>query len=406
MGRFTDLLKTMRPSTGKRITDRGSVVNIADVAERVDGALDVFGQMQTAEYTPIVSQKPLPGITFLRDLLVGGDSEFSVVAGEIRINGGLGLRSLYTKNYGLYLPGLLGLAGLRVRMETPETGTYRYGYGNGSGNRVGLESVNGAWTSFVESAGTRWYSKPRSQWLDPLDGTGPSGIIADMNGATFRIILGWYGGLSILFSIVVPDRESGDRLVIFDSSGSRPSGVTLSQPDLPIFAEADGGVMYVGGRQYGVFGRFRPQYRISSNRAVTKTVGATLTPIVSMRIKSETRWNSVPVSLDGETVISTANVEYIFIVGGTLTGASFGPIAGISSDETALEVDSSATAITGGYRAPGGIAIGGAGNRAGNPASALPDINVPVGTVVTLAAVSLDGTSGDVTGIMRMKELW
>lgn len=405
--RFTEYLNNLLPRTGRLITERGTTVNEADVMGKLGSTIDILGQMNTAEYTPIVGQKPLPGLSFLRDELVGGDAEFSIVNGEIRIDGGPGLRSLYTKDYGLYLPGLLGLGGLRARMETPETTTIRYGYGNGLGERVYLECVNGEWTTNILSGGVKWYSKPRSEWLDPLDGTGPSRITADPNGKVFRIILGWYGDISILFSMIITDREGGDRLVVFDSSGPRVGGVTLQQPDLPIFCEVEGGSAYVGGRQYGVFGRFRPQFRVSSNRAVVKTVSNTLTPIVSMRIKSEQRWASVPVSLDGETIISTGNVEYIFVIGGVLTGASFADIEGIDPDETALEVDSSATAITGGYRAPGGLAVGGTGNRAGNPASALPDINVPVGTVVTLAAVTLapDATA-DVTGIMRMRELW
>lgn len=377
-----------------------------DLSRKLESSIDIFGQLGTTEYTPIVGQKPLPGLSLLRDKKVGGDADFSVVGGEIKIDGSLGLRSLYTKDYGLYIPGLLGLAGLRVRSETPQIGTVRKGYGNAQGERVGMESIDGAWKTFIESEGVRWYEKPRSEWLDPLDGTGPSGLDAgNLNGATFRIVLGWYGDLSILFTTILPDREKGDRLVVFDSSGTRDDGVTLAQPDLPIFAEAEGCTIYVGGRQYGVLGRFRPQFRIASSRAITKSIGTTLTPIVSMRVKDEQRWQSVPVSLAGETVLSQVNAEYVLIVGGTLTGAQFASIDGISPDETALEVDSSATAVTGGYRAPGGVVAGGTGNNFGETETALPNINIPSGEVVTLAAVSLGGT-GDITGVLRMRELW
>jgi hypothetical protein len=392
-------------SSAKEGERRVKVAIDPELARKIDLSIDVFGQTNTAEYTPIVGQKPLPGLSFLRDKLVGGDAQFSVVGGEIKIDGALGLRSLYTKDYGLYIPGLLGLAGVRARMATPTVGTYRYGYGNGDGNRVGLEVVNGVYRTFIESGGVRWYQKERSEWLDPLDGTGPSGINADLNGATLRIVLGWYGGISILFSVIIADRINGDKKIIFDSSGSRVGAVTLEQPDLPIFAEASGGSLYVGGRQYGVYGRYRPQFRVTSNRAVTKTVGVTLIPLVSMRVKSDTKWLSVPVSIDGESVLSNVATEYAFIIGGTLTGAVFGNISGIDPNETALEVDTAATAISGGYRAAGGLVTGSVGNRAGAPASALPDITVPAGTVVTLAAVALSG-SGDVTAIMRMRELF
>lgn len=405
MGRFADLLATMRPASGKKITNRGTIVNVADVAERLDNSIDRFGQITTSEYTPIISQKPLPGLSFLRDNLVPDDGGITISGGEIRIDGSAAIHTIYTKDYGLYLPGLLGLAGLRARIPTPTAGTYRFGYGNDAGNRVGLENIDGVWKTFVESAGVRWYEQSRSNWLDPMDGTGDSGVTFDEKSVTLRIIVGWYGGLSMLFTAIVSDREGRDKLVIFDSTGSRDGGVTLEQPDLPIFAEASGGVMLVGGRQYGVFGRFDPQYRISSNRAVTKAISSTVIPIVSMRIKNATQWKSVPVSLDGETALSTVDAEYIFVIGGTLTGATFGPLDGIDASETALEMDSAATAISGGYRAPGGIVSGSSGNRSGNPASALPNINIPVGTVVTLAAKSL-AADGSFTGIMRMRELW
>jgi hypothetical protein len=399
-----DLIKDIFTSSTQGLR-RVKVEIDPELSRKLNLSIDVFGQLNTAEYTPLVGQKPLPGLSFLRDKLVGGDAQFTVVGGEIRIDGGPGLRSLYTKDYGLYIPGLLGLAGVRARIATPNTGTYRYGYGNGDGNRVGIEVINGEYKTFIESGGVRWYSKPRSEWLDPLDGTGPSGINADINGATLRIILGWYGGISILFSVIIPDRINGDKKIVFDSSGARLGAVTLEQPDLPIFAEASGGVLYVGGRQYGVYGRFRPQFRVTTNRAVTKTVGLTVVPIVSMRVKAETKWLSVPVSLGGESVVSTVATEYFFIIGGTLTGATFGAIPGIDVNETSLEVDTAATAITGGYRAASGLVTGSTGNRAGNPASSLPDVTIPSGTVVTLAAVALAG-SGDVTAIMRIRELF
>lgn len=386
-----------------------------EVDPKLTAAIDIFGQMNTAEYTPIVSQKPLPGLSFLRDEKVGGDAEFSVIGGEIRIDGGLGLRSLYTKDYGLYLPGLLGLAGLRARMATPTSGTYRFGYGNGSGNRVYLENVNGSWTTNVQSDGTKWYSKARSEWLDPLDGTGPSGINASLNGTALRIILGWYGGISILFTVLIADRINGDKLVVIDSTGERPDGVTLAQPDLPIFAEANGGVMYVGGRQYGVFGRYRPRPRITSNRKVIKAIpDENLTPIISMRPKSESRWLSVPILLDNETVTCTKNCEYIVIIGGTLENngvavpdSDWVNLDGIDANETALLQNTTATDVIGGYRAPGDTIVAGQGNRPGRSRSEITQVNIPAGTAVTIA-IQLDPgeTSGTASAIMRMREFF
>ena len=406
MGKFLNALKQLNPRTGRLITSRGTTVNEADLVERVGAGFNTFDQLKTVEYTPIIERSPRPGFSVLRDRTVPAGETIDLVNGELVVDGSLQKVGLYTRKRGRYLSGLIGLPGLRVRLGTPNTGRYEYGYGDEFGNRFGLEWDQGELYTFVESAGDRYYRKHRSEWLDPLDGTGPSGVDADLNGLTLRLPFGWYGGLSIEFTVAVPDRENGDSLVTIDRSnaGNLAEGVTIEEPNLPIFAEADGGVIYIGGRQYGVYGRYRPEFRTTATRNVEKTgVGEEFEPIVSLRVKDAIAFRGVPVIVGGAGVLSTENIEWALFVDAELTGANFGPVPDVPATETALEQDSDATAFTGGYRVYSDNAVGGQGNRSGEDGADFPDFNIPSDGKITLAARALSGTT-TVNGVLRVLE--
>lgn len=395
--------KNQRTTSGANFFTRSDrIVNTAE-------AYNIFNQLQTAEYTPIFNRQPEPGFSGLRDR-IAGPGTVATVAGETRLTATGGTAGIYTRDYGRYVPGLVGLPGLRTRLESNAGVIYRYGYGDDNGNRMGLEYRvdSDAWFSFVESGGVRWYEQPRANWIDPLDGTGPSGVNANLNGATLRLPFGWYGGLSCLFEISVSDRFGGDRTMLADSSGGRTGGVLVEQPNLPIFIEAtDGGVIYRGGAHYGVYGRYRPQYRITSTPVQTTTgLGATLRPIVSLRVKNALRWRGVPVILTGESVIADNDSRYVIIIDGTLDSANFGPLDGIDPDETAVEINTDATTVTGGYRTATSIVAAGAGNASGASRIDPPDLPIPAGAVVTLAVAAFSGTSTTARGVLRVREEW
>jgi len=399
---------TRHARTGWEINSRGQVVNTTDILERVNASLNTFDQLKTVEYTPIIERSPRPGFSVLRDRTVPAGETIDLVNGELVVDGSLQKVGLYTRKRGRYLSGLIGLPGLRVRLGTPNTGHYEYGYGDEFGNRFGLEWDEGELYTFVESAGDRYYRKHRSEWLDPLDGTGPSGVDADLNGLTLRLPFGWYGGLSVEYTVAVPDRASGDRLVTIDRSnaGKLAEGVTIEEPDLPIFAEADGGIIYIGGRQYGVYGRYRPEFRTTATRNVQKTdVGTEFEPIVSLRVKDEIAFRGVPVIIGGAGVLSTENIEWALFVDAELTGENvdFEAIPDVPQSETALEQNTTATGFTGGYRVYSDNAAGGQGNQSGEEDADFPDFNIPSDGKITLAARALSGTT-TVNGVLRVLE--
>lgn len=373
--------------------------------------IDIFNQVKTVEYTPIIENKPGTGYSFLRDK-ISDPTKLNLVEGELELDGTDQLRACYTRKYGRYLPGLVAQAGIRARMLNPNVGTYRFGYGNGLGNRVGMEVIDGQYRTYVESGGVRWYSANRSQWLDRLDGEGPSGLnVPDLNGTTLRMKFGHYGGLSILFYLAIGRRIGGDIEVLIDSSGPKANGITLEQPDLPIFAETNS-KLYIGGRQFGIFGRYRPQFRVTSSGRVTKNnVGTTFVPVVSFRIKADPRWQSVAAELVAARATSTANGQYRVIIDGTLTAGGsplvsgdWGNVPGVDPNETAVEMNTTATTISGGYKIEDGLVTGGVGNQQGTPGSDLADINLPRNTVVTLAVAADSGTTSTFRTILKVKE--
>jgi len=69
-------------------------------------------------------------------------------------------------------------------------------------------------------------------------------------------------------------------------------------------------------------------------------------PAISVRRKTGYLGN--PINVSSFNVLPDANVLYQLRVNSTLTGASFGPIPDTVQSETALEVDNSASSMTGG----------------------------------------------------------
>lgn len=378
------------------------------LSNKLDSTVDVFNQIQTAEYTPLLELRPLPTISKKRNTIVPEGGAVDIQNGEIVIDGSLEKTALYSRKRGRYLPGIIGLAGIGVRVPDDSTGHYEFGYGDTEGNRFGLEIDNGDWYTFIESAGNRYYRKHRSEWKDPLDGTGKSGINLDpKKGFVLRMPFGWYGYLSMKFTIALAgDRE--DNIIEIDNSGHNNEGVSIVQPDLPIFAEAIGGSLHVGGRQYGVFGRYNPEFRITSPEVATKTVGDTYEPVKSFRFKNATdvKWRAVPVYLDSVSIITDGNVEYAVYTDVDLTGATFTDIASVDPQETALQVDSSATSYTGGIKLYSDIVdVSGRGSAQNGEDNPLSNILIPAGSIVTLVARALSGTA-TVNTILRLREEW
>lgn len=250
----------------------------------------------------------------------------------------------------IYLTGIIGAQKTNVRSRIgyfdTVNGLYFQMDGTTGGPDLGLSVVVRTNTSgsVVNNVVTQ------ANWnLDKLDGTGSSGITLDPSKMlAFVIDFAWLGAGGARFGFLFNDRivycHRYDAANVFavpfigepnlplrweiTNTGATASSTTMLQTCGAVFSEgagAPGGIVVSAGT--GVAGR-------SISGAV---------PIVSVRLRaSAIRGFLVPIGFDS---ITTSNASYIthVVVGGTLTGASFNPTTGPST-----EFDIAASAITGG----------------------------------------------------------
>lgn len=258
----------------------------------------------------------------------------------------------------------------------------------------------------------------QSSWNgDKLDGTGPSGLTLDIaEGNISEILYTWYGYGDILFQVVVNDSFNQQRIVTVHTF--RPSDETsFADPNLPIRERVQNGAaggnfqIFVSGRQYSILGAYNPNRRITCqfNLGVA-SVGTTVTPLISFRRKADFpvagRTNSVSATVNGADLLSSASSLYQLIIGGTLSNTTFVTPTGIPANETGLEVNTTATTITGGIIVYEGLVESGSVPFGSNltPSNELA-LDLPTGKTITLAMRTITGTA-TVSSVLRMAEDW
>ena len=107
-------------------------------------------------------------------------------------------------------------------------------------------------------------------------------------------------------------------------------------------------------------------------------------------------------------MFADANLYWQLRVNGSLTGASWGTPADTTATETCMEVDTSATAISGGdIINPGGIVGASSKNSADIGAQSALGVDVPENYPVTLCVRRISGTNATVEGcVLRWREEW
>lgn len=401
---------------GQALDGPGAIRNWVDLVRRLDTAVDPFGSVRVSEYQPIFSIQPI-NISVINDrTFTSGSAAVTLDGREYKLStpGGETCR-LETGQRGRYQPGLIGVPGIGARRTTAPTGTtvYRIGYFDADDGFGIKEDANGLHT-FVRRGGSEVHSTPQSQWLDPLDGTGPSGRTFDFtDGNIFRLPFLWYGYGGIELGIVMSSntddnsvRTRPDEPITIDRYA--PSGsLSINTPNLPITAEIEGdsaGELFVGGRQYGVFGSINFRRRLTGELRTGQSVSTTLLPLVSARVRQTDPFTSIPIQVEGVSLFTDASLDWVIILGGTLTDASWA-ISQFSGGDTSVEYDTSATAISGGEIIAGPAFVrGGGGSNIGSESDNIPSQDVPVGEPVTLAAKTHSGTA-TVRSALRVAEL-
>lgn len=421
MGRFANMLTRMNPINGYIIDSRGNRVNRGDFIKRMNSIMDPFGALRVTNYEPVFSSRPIAVSKIYDRVFTTGESDITVVEGEYKLtNPGGETCRLETAQRGRYQSGIVGVPGVGARRTTAPSGTTTYyiGYFDGDNGFGFKEDVNGLAT-FVRRAGEEIYSNPRSEWLDPLDGTGPSGkTINLLDGKIIRLPFLWYGYGSLTMAIVAPsdNLEADDEVIAVDRF--RPTEqVSIVNANLPITVEITGdspGEMYVGGRQYGVFGTLDLRRKLTGEKRDGASVGDTLVPLISARVRPTDPWVTVPIQMEGFGNITDGPLDLVIILGADLTNGGDAltdddwAISQYSEGDTSVEFNTTADAYTGGELLGGPYFVtttGSGGNATGSAEVSIPSQDIPIGEPVSIMARSRDGTTVTTDNALRMAEL-
>ncbi|WP_175617412.1 MULTISPECIES: hypothetical protein [Paenibacillus] len=385
-----------------------------------------FSELRTSEKTPIIELTSVYGLSNLRDVVatlgsatVGNtNTEFQLTTtasgGDIAI--------LQSSERGRYESGLAAEAGIGIRLPVAPTGSQvvRWGaFDDQNGLFFGQSVANGIFVAIRRASVDTVI--PQTSWnADKLDGTGPSGITLNLSeGNIFQMVFTWYGYGVIEFRVVLPNATTLAQEVITVHRFS-PSGQTsLADPNLPLRAEIfNNGTaaelnLFVGGRQYSILGKYNPVFRVTSERR-TVTASGTLTPVLSFQRKEifppgSSRANSVSVKLEAIDLVTSEDIYYQLILGGTIDGAftNFPTVTtNIPSSETALLVNNTLTTISGGQVLLQGLAAGAGGMARISASASLLDFQLPDNEFVSLAVANLSGATNSVTATFSLTEEW
>jgi hypothetical protein len=193
---------------------------------------------------------------------------------------------------------------------------------------------------------------------------------------------------------------------------SATATTNIIDPNQPIRAKIENGAtatahtLYVAGRQYSILGAYNPNTR---NTGQYRTLQASITsaafvPLITFRRKAA--YESTSVKVRHFTIITDQALIVQVRVNGSLTGASYITPTSYTAQETAVEADISATAITGGDVIDDDLMSGGGANKSGDART--------VGTIgfdfinqhpVTLCARAVS-TTATVTSHLSVLEEW
>ena len=208
----------------------------------------------------------------------------------------------------------------------------------------------------------------------------------------------------------IEDGETGDVVDVhrleFSNTQLMPS--TLN-PHLPISISAlntgNDSVLSIGVHSAGAFTEGRSIERgIINASGTTGTAGVIITPVISYRVKEifQNRENQVLVELLRASANNQSNqgVEFILFANGVLTGASF---ADYDTDTSVVEIDTAATAITGGFQVANGFVPA----LLSDVFDITPfDLELTAGDVVTIAARKISGGADTVDVNMIWREVF
>lgn len=379
-----------------------------------------FDELVVANRTPLIELNSSYGVSAIRDVTLetGSASIAGESSGEIKISTGTtgaSLALLESAELGRYIPGFGAEFGIGVRIPTLPTGNQNVFWGAATVERNdGIYFGVDATGPYVAVLRNSVETKIRQdEWnIDKLDGTGASGVTLDLTeGTIFQVDFTWYGYGNISWGIITP--VAGKQTLVRCHQFKPNEQTSVESPNLNLFVYAgNGGTetnidVYVGGRQYAIVGRYLPKYRYSGESRGTNaskvSTSTTRIPLVTFRAKTAFRDRSIRLQ-KFSAIVSSEPVIIEFVLNGSLTGASYSTPTNHTAAETALEVDTSATAISGGVTIWGDLIDAGRANR--NLASEeLLEFDIPQDQPITMCARTTSGT-GSIIAYFQMREEW
>ena len=271
-----------------------------------------------------------------------------------------------------YIPGRASLISFAIRLETPVVGVRRrfgvYDENNGTffeddGGTYAVVLRSKASGSVVETRVTR------DNWNgDKLDGNGPSQITADPVAIQMiNIEYEWYGAGQVVFSYTI-DGET--HAIHTFNIANRQNQVWCSTPFLPIRVELENvtgaaGTHYIYQGSNSLTQEGEPEKLgtlISYSNSISGTtlpVANTFYPVLSLRLKpTDLAGIVLPRSLQVATNDNT-NVFWRLVENPTLTGGTW---INHPNPDAITQVNTTATAATGGVVILSGFTVGGGAN--------------------------------------------
>lgn len=381
-----------------------------------------FGEDLTTERTPIIQLNSSYGTSGLRDIIfTSGSGAVTNEAGYIGLATGATANSdaqIFAAEVGRYSPGYSAEIGIGLRLPTFPDGNKVAAWGGltadlQNGFLFGA-SASGVFIQVI-NAGNNTFAFQQDWNIDKLDGTGDSGFDLDVTeGQIYQIDFTWYGYGQILFGVIgIPPNEPNKQRFIPCHAFSPEGEVSIVSPNLSLYAEvrneddAENFEMELGGRQYSIVGNTNPKFRFVSDFRVDENTDTTSTPLVTFRRKAGFLDRSV--KIQGFNAICSGENHILEVyIGSTLTGTSYGTPTNHTAAETAVESDTSATALSGGILVWQAIvpASAGTGNSSDTLTSTDFLLDIPENEPVTLAARTVSGTGTVDVGLFRLKEEW
>lgn len=245
-----------------------------------------------------------------------------------------------------------------------------------------------------------------------MDGTGPSGILLNpADGHIYNIKFSWYGYGVIEYHVHSTSPDSGEQEEYTLHRTSVAGQTSIKSPHLPIRVDVGNGgtalsnIAYVTGRSYslaGKSGKYTPIYRPSATFVanMSSTSQTVFQPVLSIRRK--TNYLGIPIRITGADIVCSTPQWIMVKTGSALTGASWGTVPNQVNSETAIEQDTSSTAMTGGIT----IWISYVDKAVTKIIDLADDFNIQDVSPVTVCTMNATNQSGTVSVALRWTEEW